>query len=174
MMTQELNVCVLAAPLAAIDRRALSQAWYSALHRASGKPHQAPREPQSSPPASRRKRPVAAPAPRERHPGTAFIHQGQKKSAKDRERCAVAASDIDRRAHRSPLARRIERKFLDPRSATHRATFTAAGKRVHVTVQASQGRVRLVAVCAPVLREAVARALAQARFALASRGVQCF
>ena len=32
MMTQQLEVSILAAPLAAIDRRALSQAWYSALH----------------------------------------------------------------------------------------------------------------------------------------------
>ena len=31
MMTQQLEVSILAAPLAAIDRRVLSQAWYSAL-----------------------------------------------------------------------------------------------------------------------------------------------
>src|SRR6202034_3463065 len=35
MMTQQLEVSILAAPLAAIDRRALSQAWYSALHLAT-------------------------------------------------------------------------------------------------------------------------------------------
>ncbi len=30
-MTQQLEVSILAAPLAAIDRRVLSQAWYAAL-----------------------------------------------------------------------------------------------------------------------------------------------
>ncbi|HEY1429269.1 MAG TPA: hypothetical protein VGF18_06830, partial [Candidatus Tumulicola sp.] len=31
-MTEQLRVSIVAAPLAAIDPRALSQAWYSALH----------------------------------------------------------------------------------------------------------------------------------------------
>ncbi len=38
MMTQQLHVSILAAPLAAIDPRALSQAWYSALRLAHGAP----------------------------------------------------------------------------------------------------------------------------------------
>jgi len=59
MMTDRLRVSVVAAPLAAIDPRALSQAWYSALHLARERPTQTPqsratsREPQQphAPPA---------------------------------------------------------------------------------------------------------------------------
>lgn len=171
MMTQELNVCVLAAPLAAIDRRELSQAWYSALHGSSGKSQIADRpriggtatEPNGAKvqrSLRERRRPAAPPA-----------NPTRQKNAKIDDRCT--GREGDRRARRSALARRIERRFLDPRSASQRATFSAGGKRVHVMVQASAGRVRLVAVCPPSIRETVARALAQARFALASRGVAC-
>jgi len=173
MMTQELNVCVLTAPLAAIDRRALSQAWYSALHCHSGTSS-------DSVPTPKGKRLAlasnggATPAAQRERQRAEFINEGHKKVAKDRKRWSVAVAGNDRRARRSPLAQRIERKCLDPGFGLRRATFSSGGKRVHVMVQASQGRVRLVAVCAPSLRKKVAQALAQARFALASRGVACF
>lgn len=170
MMTQDLNVCVLAAPLAAIDRRALPQAWYSALHCASEKRPE---------PAGHAK---IADAGAERHATDASFRKRRSAEAaqrtaekvtneKVRARCDAAGED--RRARRSPLARRIERKFLDPKAAAQRATFIAGGKRVHVMVHVSADRVRLVAVCPPGIREAVTRALAQARFTLASRGVTC-
>lgn len=172
MMTQELNVCVLAAPLAAIDRRALSQAWYSALHCASEKE----RSPagQSGNGIIRREvnRPATVRVLREvaqREAPRAIA--SRQRNGKAHERCN--SCDADRRARQSSLGRRIARRFLASPAGSQRATFTAGGKRVHVLVQASAGRVRLVAVCPPVLRETVARALAQARFALASRGVKC-
>lgn len=172
MMTQELNVCVVAAPLAAIDRRALSQAWYSALHCASGTNSPVPeRRPKNA-----RTGHTFSGAQRARRDGrcaSAPLHPRvvRAKNAQVRDGCFGTGGD--RRARRSALARRIERRFLDPRSISQRATFASGGKRVHVVVQASAGRVRLVAVCPPGIREAVARALAQARFALASRGVPC-
>jgi hypothetical protein len=172
MMTEELNVCVLSAPLAAIDRRALSQAWYSALHGASER-ERAPVEArrrivQSHGSGTRPQRTLREylDAPKAER---ALVSRGR--NAKAHERCS--GWSLDRRTRQSSLARRIERRFLNPGTGSQRATFSAGGKRVHVLVQASAGRVHLVAVCPPALRETVARALAQARFALASRGVTC-
>ena len=88
---------------------------------------------------------------------------------------AVAApGPLERRNVRSALARKIERTFLDPRTQAQRATFAVGNgaERVHVSLQTTGDRVRLVAVCAPSARPAVARALAQARFALAARGIE--
>lgn len=173
MMTQELNVCVLSAPLAAIDRRALSQAWYSALHCASKSERPSVERARFGTPASDPTRVVSHRALLE----YSYAREARRwaasreRNAKIHERCG--GCEADRRARRSSLARRIERRFSDPRAGSQRATFSAGGKRVHVMVQASPGRVRLVAVCPPALRTIVARALAQARFALASRGVTC-
>ncbi len=173
MMTQELNVCVLSAPLAAIDRRALSQAWYSALHCASEDRH-----PQAEPARFRLVEcdgdftmPQRALQRRADARTAQLADESRKPNSRTRVRCAGCESD--RRARRSSLARRIERKFPNPRAGSQRSTFSAGGKRVHVLVQSSAGRVRLVAVCPLSLRETVAQALAQARFALASRGMTC-
>ena len=74
---------------------------------------------------------------------------------------------------RSPLARKIERSFLHPGAAVKRATFTLDGSedRVHISMQAGKSGLRLVAVCPPRARDAVSRALNEARFALAARGI---
>lgn len=171
MMTQQLNVCVLSAPLAAIDRRALSQAWYSALHCTTGR--------QSTEKRPRRREKAAKhvasqPGKTPQAASAASRLQGASQNKHAAPSLRGATSEPDRRAHRSPLARRIERKILnEPKTTPRRATFSTGGKRVHVVVQASANRVRLVAVCHPAIREAVVRALAQARFALASRGVTC-
>lgn len=171
-MTQELNVCVLSAPLAAIDRRALSQAWYSALHCASKSERPLAERARCQLPASDLIRIKSLRAPREYSYSQALRSAASRKgNAKIQARCG--GCDADRRARRSSLARRIERRFSQAQAGSQRATFSAGGKRVHVMVQASAGRVRLVAVCPPALRETVARALAQARFTLASRGITC-
>jgi hypothetical protein len=78
----------------------------------------------------------------------------------------------DRRSPRSPLAGRIENALFSPRSQAKRASFTIGRGRVHVVLQSKGDRVTLVALCSPALRGIVARALAQARFALAARGVR--
>ena len=83
------------------------------------------------------------------------------------------ARGLERRAERSPLARRIERAFLDPIRANKRATFTIDGTqaRVHVALQTTASGVRLIAVCPAAIRIDVARALDEARYALALRGI---
>jgi hypothetical protein len=168
---QPLATSIITAPLAAIDRRALSQAWYSALHvqaRAS-KPESAAR-PVSPSGSGRRTDRIAGTDSHGAPPAN-----GASSSALPARREAVPpAGGPERRAPRSPLARRIESAFLDPRGCLHRATFSvgdSAGSRVHVTLQSAGGRVRLVALCHPSARARVARALAQARYALGARGV---
>lgn len=168
---QPLATSILTAPLAAIDRRALSQAWYSALHvqaRAS-KPESAarPQSPSGSPHRTDR---IAGP---DFH-GAARVNGASSSASPAKKQAVPAAGAPERRAPRSPLARRIERAFLDPHTCLHRATFSVGdseGSRVHVTLQSAGGRVRLVALCHPSARDRVARALAQARYALGARGV---
>ncbi|MGA8534787.1 MAG: hypothetical protein WB615_11805, partial [Candidatus Tumulicola sp.] len=88
------------------------------------------------------------------------------------QRSANGLRDVESRFRRSALARKIESVALDPRPRVERSTFTIGrgGPRVHVVLQSNGGIVRLIAICRPAYREMVARALAQARFALASRG----
>lgn len=171
-MTQQLGFSVLTAPLAAIDRRALSQAWYSALHLAH----------------ERKSESLALGKPAVEHTMIAArVHEAPETHARVRvseskprnngatkkaRRTDVPAA-VDRRARRSTLARKIEQTFLHPSGNVRRATFSIDGThaRVHVTLQTSNGRARLVAVCPPAVRGPVAQALAQARYALASRGI---
>lgn len=175
MMTQQLKVSILAAPLAAIDRRTLSQAWYSALRLA--REEQSParvngckldaafvREPapRRDEMTVERLRGAATRSPRVAKPTTTVT------SGEEEPRKAVA-----RRSLRSPLAQRIERAFSDRRPQLKRATFSIehGGARVHLILQTRGSSAALVALCRPELRNVVARALAQARFALAARGI---
>jgi hypothetical protein len=169
MMTQQLGFSILSAPLAAIDRRALSQAWYSALHVAQA-PH--------AQPASANVRAEAAASERPHRSGQPAKHANvERRDTSARSHTATSKPRIaaapDRRAARSVLARRIERTFLNPISPPRRATFTIDGTaaRVHVALQTTPDGVRIVAVCPPSIRARVSRALDQARYALAARGL---
>jgi hypothetical protein len=170
MMSQQLGFSVLSAPIAAIDRRALSQAWYSALHLAHGLAKE---------PALTGNRTHA-----QKNGAPSRIHGRRSDAA----RCARAEAlstpresrasrshivEADRRAPRSPLARKIERVFLHPARAPERTTFSLEGDRgrVHVSVQSGPSGFRLIAVCSPRARALVAHALQEARFALAARGI---
>jgi hypothetical protein len=75
---------------------------------------------------------------------------------------------------RSELARSIERGLArrTPRSGAASFAIRAGGGRIHLIVRADGTHTRVVAVCTAPLRERVERALAQARFALAARGVR--
>lgn len=169
-MSQQIGFSVLSAPLAAVDRRALSQAWYSALHLArDASPVECPAVRQKSTASGGS---ATAPPRQVRHAGPAgaapMPPRAMRESIAERIDCGV-----DRRAARSPLARRIEREFLRPLRPARRATFSIAGdgSRVHVTLQGSGPHLRLVAVCSSRLRSTVARAISEARYALASRGI---
>lgn len=175
MMTHQLEVSILAAPLGAIDRRALSQAWYSALRFA---PQAPPMQSQSSFDRGRIQayggalRGVSPEPSRAPNPGAFRPHAIKLKRAANacgRESAAGARNN----ACRARLAERIERAFGSPATNLKRATFSlgAGNARVHVVMQTVGAQTTLLAICRPELRDVVARALAQARAALAARGV---
>ena len=87
-----------------------------------------------------------------------------------RDASAVAS---ERRAPKSTLTRRIARALARrvPRGIPTSFAVSAANGRIHLVVRGDGARTRVVAVCAPRLRERVERALAHARFALAERGI---
>lgn len=200
-MQQTDRVAVLATHLADTDRRALSQAWYSALHLAdrAARPLRAPncrsgpsglaafpRGPAlaatgASPPTAGAVA-QAAHAPRSMRAATAphrsaaeTVSPGMAQSAPAGTTKIASDGAAERRAP-SELADRIERALTDhaphaPRGGAASFTVRAESGRVHVLVRSDGARTRLVAVCAPPLRERVERALAQVRFALAGRGM---
>ena len=174
-MQHTTGVAVVTTQLADTDRRALSQAWYSALHLAdrpsAGRPaRMAPDPNAASPNRSRFAR--TSSGPQEHRPPDGAAH------GRDVARSASARCDTnyaaERRVPKTELVRHIERGLArrSPRCAA--ASFAVRGSdgRVHLIVRTDGTRTRVVAVCAPALRERVERALAQARFALAGCGVR--
>jgi hypothetical protein len=167
--TAQLGISVLSAPLAAIDRRSLSQAWYSALHLARD----------AAPPkgaATRRagERPItASPQARSTASPVRAGDAGPVISKPVRRAPARTGAPVERREPRLPLTRRIERALFERTSSAARTTFSVGEGtgRVVVVLHVTGDRVRLVALCSPALRRTVARALDQARFALAARGI---
>ena len=168
MTTQPFTFDIVSAPVAAFDRRALSQAWYSALHLAK-----------DGPPVSDARAPHAMRAEESPHRPPALQkdartpHAPETSATRERRAPHRIGRFVERRALRSPLARKIERTFLDPRMRATRGTFAidAGGARVHVALQQTPGGLRLIAVCGARVRERVARALEEARYALAARGI---
>jgi hypothetical protein len=173
MMTQELEVSILAAPLGAIDRRSLSQAWYTALRLAPGG-RKAPDDFASD---RRTRQPAVSGQPRAANvvPQRAGAQPFPIRAAVHKQSAIadVCRNALHRQALRPPLARRIERAFADPNSRARRATFSLGrgNARVHVILQSKGDRTVLLAICPPEARDVVSRALAQARRALAARGI---
>jgi hypothetical protein len=168
-------VAVVATQLAGTDRRTLSQAWYSALHLAERAP--AGRHAPLAPAAATTSHGPRVARPNHQLPlranagavATAAPRNAPARYAGDSAPCAC-----ERRAPRTELARRIERGLTrrPPHAAAASFAVRGPGGRVHLVVRTDGARTRVVAVCAPPLRERVERALAQARFALAGRGVR--
>lgn len=174
MMTQQLNVSILAAPLEAVDRRALSQAWYSALrfaphNRAAALAVPSRRQERTAPPSIQSR--ATAPT-RGSHVHTFLVRTLPRKS--EANGTSDAHRDLPRRRNdREPLATRIERAFSSYGSSARRATFSLGrgSVRVHVVLQTRGDRTVLLAICPPQARTVVSRALTHARSALAARGV---
>lgn len=172
MMTHELEVSILAAPLAQMDRRALSQAWYTALRLAS-----------NGNIAGARPTPVrVAPALRVVYPFTERLKPGAPSSVaaaattSHSRRATLVSDDVQSlaaRVRRFTLAERIERAFVGAPMRPKRATFSLGrgSARVHIILQTIGDRPILVALCRPEVRTVVGRALAEARLALARRGI---
>lgn len=169
MTTEPLQFSVLAAPVAAIDRRALSQAWYSALYRQAAPARDArPIAPSNSP-----RRGAGAPLLQPRaSDNTRAIGQPSCRVERSNNGARPAAG-MERRQIRCALARKIERAMLRPQGAPKRATFRIRGVpgRVHVMLRGGARGMQLVAVCSRNARAQVGAALAQARYALAARGI---
>lgn len=170
-MQQTSGVAILATQLATTDRRTLSQAWYSALHLAQR--DRAVPDARLTARATQRRELLSARIERiatERRAAVPESRAARQAAATRRE---TPAQTAERRAPRSELARRIERAIAQ-RVRTHvPASFaiSAADGRVHLLVRSDGRATRVLAVCAPSLRSGVERALAQARYALALRGI---
>jgi hypothetical protein len=149
-----------------IDRRSLSQAWYSALHGAEPSRSRAPG----------RKRPCEAPAPARRapHPRTAATAAG----AANARRAAAATSA---RGVPTPLASArsaaalLRAALRVPKPAERAACGTAltlliGEARVHVHVRRAGATVTIVALCGGNRTAAVARALAGVEHELRRQG----
>ncbi|MBV8723855.1 MAG: hypothetical protein JO078_11175 [Candidatus Eremiobacteraeota bacterium] len=173
MMTQQLQVSILAAPLAAIDRRTLSQAWYTAL-RCGQRSARTPaargvdlrREGAA---VTTRRGPCIAPLGTTNQSATAcgFF---------ERRGASVADSESPLRRSNAaprPLAKAIEEAFCNPAVRPRRATFSMGrgSARVHVLLHSNGSAAALVALCPTAYSAQVSRALAQARRSLAARGV---
>ncbi len=175
-LTQPLEISVLAAPLAAIDRRALSQAWYSALGYAA--PCHSEGDAFCHP--ERSANGVSAKSKDQRAPWRRSLDSARlARYARDDKAHShaigapsvrSAASVVERRRD-SKLAQRVERKLLLKVGQRARASVAVAGGRVHLVLQHRGERLHVVAFCPKRLEAAVARALAQARYALARRGI---
>jgi hypothetical protein len=165
------GVAVIATQIAQTDRRALSEAWYSALHLAHAAPPPraaaAQRVATDARPAALA-RVASAPAHGERVPAAL--------PAKARHDANVRSAAVpERRRPVSETARRIERaverlSVRRPVPAAH--TLDVAGGRVRLLVHHDGQALRVVALCSSPLRDVVERALASARFALAGTGVR--
>jgi hypothetical protein len=167
---EHLQLSVLTAPIATLDRRTLSQAWYSALYgnrEAAQKSANVARS-QSLPAA-----PVHIPLRSAVHGDATHETAAARKLTMPSNAPNARGGEIERRAPRSPLARKIERAFLHPRKMPRKATFSLEGEhgRVQVMLRSHGSQVKLVAICAPKAKAHVAHALAQARYTLALRGI---
>lgn len=170
-MNSHVALSVLSTPVALCDRRALSEAWFSALHVHKEAQHAVPRRP-----AAR----AAGPAPGANPGGArggarvqpvALLPQRTLRSG-GVARLPETAPSVERRSSRSKLARQIVRTFSRPVPPNH-ASFSIGEHRgrVQILLRSDGPFVTLVALCAPAARACVARALADARYALALRGI---
>jgi hypothetical protein len=170
-MTSSDGVAVIATQIAQTDRRALSEAWYSALHLARAvapRPQRPLRAAAAASPANAPLRPRAGAATASTPASLAPFARGtrgadpRRAEADERRR---APSETERRVGRAiaALARR-------PRAPVAH-TVDVAGGRVRLLVQSDGRTTRIVALCSAALREPVGRAVASARFALAGAGV---
>ncbi|HTX59481.1 MAG TPA: hypothetical protein VMH02_07345 [Verrucomicrobiae bacterium] len=170
MMTNELAVSVLAAPLAAIDRRTLSQAWYSALHLqrdAATAPAPASRKGEDAQSRPLHERPAA-----NRPRGLGNVPPRFPAVRSERERLGGAAGTPERRAPGASGAR-VARAIRAVREPGRCSVLRLAGgaSRAVLFLQTRGSRAYVVALCTPEARPLLERTLAQARYSLAARGI---
>jgi hypothetical protein len=170
MTTASDGVAVIATQVAQTDRRALSEAWYSALHLAQGAAPQRGAATRAGAVTATSAPLARATEQRDRRPlAPAALPARSRGGAKTR-----AGVLPERRRPAGETALRIERAVVTlaarrPVPAAH--TLDVAGGRVRLLVHGDGRTTRIVALCSRPLREAVERALAIARFTLAGAGM---
>jgi hypothetical protein len=167
MTTASGGVAVIATQLAQTDRRALSEAWYSALHLTrDGAPLRSRPAHVAQPPALHV---PDAPAPAA-HAGDQLA-VARTTARTQRGASAGVEPANERRRPQTETARRIGRAVATLTATPHAPaahTVDVAGGRVRLLVRSDGRTTRIVALCSRPLREQVERALAGARFALAA------
>jgi hypothetical protein len=170
MMTDSLSVSVVAAPLAAIDSRALSQAWFSALHLARER-------------TTRNHQPNAALPETEQHGATSTKTRTASSSEPRRTMlpcrayggAAIRGGTNEAPGHRvrAPLAREVKFDAARRPKPPARAAFVVVdgSKRALVVIQTRGAATHVVAICSPAHRQAVAVALSEVHASLAVRGI---
>jgi hypothetical protein len=164
------DIAVIRAHLPYIDRRALSQAWFSALRLASD--GRAPaREPQRVPPS------IPSLGRRSAAPACAATPRAQPEAlARGRDAApqkTAGMSPGDATARRRFLEGAVAASGSRARAGTGaRAAFTVtlANARVRLVVRGEGDRLHVVALCSSRHVETVTRALALAAFSLRHRG----
>jgi hypothetical protein len=172
MMTRELEISILAAPLAAMDRRALSQAWYSALRLAQPRCLAPP--PRCAGETGERAPVVQLGVCRPDSIGNAGAGNSRVRTGRSAARRRADQEALLRvPGSRTSLARRIAHTFAGVRPSPKRATFSLGrgNARVHIILQTNGASAILLALCRPELRAVVCDALAQTRATLAARGI---
>lgn len=150
-----------------VDRRALSQAWYDALHLARTDRSRAVAQRGNIPLLNARlfhPGKVCSPTFPSRHP---WLREKLERPSRN-----VTATDLptkrllgDRRARLSALATDILVRLRSQPKAT-RFVFEVPQGRVCLYVVRGERRVQIVAFCPAVLRDVVEKALGQVRYAL--------
>lgn len=165
---EHLHFSVLSAPVASFDRRALSQAWYSALYGTQPSARGNVTQP-SMPASSRNARFAILPEMRASRAAAPVVPRSVRM-----ERAPAAIGATERRAPRSLLARRIERAARAAAGFSSKTAFTIEGThgRVRIFMHANGSVLRIIALCAPNARTQIAAALAQARYTLARVGIR--
>jgi len=164
------GVNVLSVPVAKCDRRALSQAWYSALHS---------RRAIVARSTVVRRRTTERPAAIQHGRVLQFAPSGTQRLANVRSLASKRLASLvpawqQQPARRASLAVRMEQTFFLHQNAPRQATFTLDdGKaRVHVILRRLGQTVHLVALCSAGVREEVARALIEIQRRLRAQGLQ--
>jgi hypothetical protein len=172
-MTTAPDVAVVATQLARTDRRALSQAWYSALHLVHDEPARRALAAAQAPAGPPSRRALARTSP------DASAAAGGRRGAPAPRAAlagAVAPLPFERRGAVTEAGRRVERAVATiarsphPRTSRTSRTLALDGGRVTLLVRTDADATRIVALCSVPLRPTVERALAQARYVLAARG----
>lgn len=167
------SIAVIRTRLPYLDRRALSEAWFSALHlardarlsvpqRRAGDPGARPRA--AAPPTAARE-PALRPAPAPAAPGAS----PRGTNARSPEPKAAPGHELRVRLDRARRSERVHGVTIPP--PLHASfTLTVAGARVQMLVRREGPALRITAICARAQVEAVRRALASADLVMRLRG----